>query len=252
MKKSESNSLISKLQPSDTNSVSRFQKFQTQTIPRSKIKNAEYNPRSISKEARRRLKKAIQERGLVEGLIWNERTGNLVGGHQRLSILDDLEKGTNYSLTVCRIDVDEKEEKRLNILLNNPLAQGAYESESLEKLIRDIDLDIDSIGFDRVDIAAICTSDSFADLFSEEKEPAKKEIGELEAMKERRKKAKEENQSLDDAEFYCVLVFKDRSELDSFLKATDESMDRRYIDGARFAKKMGLKINAEPQEPGRA
>ncbi|HEM2248581.1 TPA: ParB N-terminal domain-containing protein, partial [Listeria monocytogenes] len=61
-----------------------------QEIEVSKINPAAYNPRidlmpgDLEYE---KLKKSIEEFGYIDPLIWNERTGNLVGGHQRYKIL---------------------------------------------------------------------------------------------------------------------------------------------------------------------
>jgi ParB-like chromosome segregation protein Spo0J len=107
-----------------SSSKSKYQKFESELIQRSQIKSAEYNPRGISKDARKRLKNMLAKHGLVSSLTWNKRTGNLVAGHQRLSILDELEKGQDYALNVDVVDVDETEEKKLNIQLNNPSMQG--------------------------------------------------------------------------------------------------------------------------------
>lgn len=71
---------------------SRYQSYETEVISRSQIKNAPYNPRIMGKEAKARLKRNISQHGLVAAPTWNRRTGNLVGGHQRLSQLDTLEK----------------------------------------------------------------------------------------------------------------------------------------------------------------
>lgn len=61
----------------------------------------------------------------------NKRTGlTVVSGHQRLSVMDELQKydpttkENDYKIRVDVIDVDEKQEKELNILCNNPNAQG--------------------------------------------------------------------------------------------------------------------------------
>lgn len=59
---------------------SKFQNYDTETISRSDIKNAPYNPRIMDADAKKRLKKNIQRHGLVAALTWNKRTGNLVGG----------------------------------------------------------------------------------------------------------------------------------------------------------------------------
>jgi ParB-like chromosome segregation protein Spo0J len=52
-----------------------------------KINPAPYNPRVDLKpgdEEYEKLKRSIEEFGYVEPLVWNEQTGNLVGGHQRI------------------------------------------------------------------------------------------------------------------------------------------------------------------------
>ena len=59
----------------------------------------------------------------------NKRTGlTVVSGHQRLSVMDELQKfpDNDYRIRVDVIDVDEKQEKELNILMNNPNAQGTW------------------------------------------------------------------------------------------------------------------------------
>lgn len=67
--------------------TSKFQSFETATIHRGQIKNAEYNPRIMSKDAKKRLRKSIRDSGLVAALTWNRRTGNLVGGISGLNSL---------------------------------------------------------------------------------------------------------------------------------------------------------------------
>jgi hypothetical protein len=61
----------------NTQKKSKFQKFEFGTINRSEIKNAEYNPRIMDKESKKRLKKNLQENGLVSAITWNKRTGNI-------------------------------------------------------------------------------------------------------------------------------------------------------------------------------
>jgi ParB-like chromosome segregation protein Spo0J len=59
-----------------------------QKIAISKIKPAAYNPRKDLKPGDPeylKLAKSMKEFDLVEPLVWNKRSGNLVGGHQRLA-----------------------------------------------------------------------------------------------------------------------------------------------------------------------
>lgn len=118
-------------------SKKELQKFKIEKIKRSEIKIAEYNPRTISERNRNNLKKAIKKHGLVAPLMFNKRTGNLVGGHQRLSVLDELNDSQDYELDVSVIDVDEKEEKAINIALNNKNLQGTFDGELLANLSLD-------------------------------------------------------------------------------------------------------------------
>ena len=82
------------------------------------LKAAEYNPRKDLRPGDaeyEKLKRSIQEFGYVEPVIWNKRTGTVVGGHQRLKVMKDL----GYEEVDCVVvDLDEKKEKALNIALN--------------------------------------------------------------------------------------------------------------------------------------
>ena len=70
--------------------LSRFQKFTIVRVHRSRLKNAPYNPRVITPEAKDRLRKILERKGLLEALVWNVRTEHIVGGHRRLECLDAL------------------------------------------------------------------------------------------------------------------------------------------------------------------
>ena len=72
----------------------------------------------------------------------NKRTGlTVVSGHQRLSVMDELQKfpDNDYRIRVDVIDVDEQQEKELNILMNNPNAQGTWDFDALARIVPDID-----------------------------------------------------------------------------------------------------------------
>jgi len=52
------------------------------------LKPADYNPRKITEEKLKMLAKAMQEFGDLSGIVFNCRTGNLIGGHQRVKNFD--------------------------------------------------------------------------------------------------------------------------------------------------------------------
>jgi len=81
----------------------------------SELKPAPYNPRKIDKETLEKLKQSIQNFGYVEPLVWNKRTKRIVGGNQRLRVLQEL--GVE-EVEVVVVDLDEDREKLLNLALN--------------------------------------------------------------------------------------------------------------------------------------
>lgn len=104
----------------------------------SEITPASYNPRSISPEAMAGLKASIQEFGIVEPIILNSRTGNLVGGHMRLEVLK--QQGATETEVVV-VDLSLEKEKALNITLNNRHIAGTFTAD-LEGLLEEIELEL--------------------------------------------------------------------------------------------------------------
>src|SRR4051812_29770 len=98
---------------------SKYQKFEALDIHRSMVHGSEYNPRQINAHAKKKLRENIKKKGLLGGIVWNKRTGNLVSGHQRLAVLDSLEGSQDYLLTVDVVDLSEQEEKEQNLFFNN-------------------------------------------------------------------------------------------------------------------------------------
>jgi DNA modification methylase len=87
---------------------------------------------------------------LVEPLVWNKQTGNLVGGHQRLKVLK--EQGAK-EVEVSVVDLSGTKEKALNIALNK--AQGDWDFPKLKDLLQELDtgeFDINITGFDEAEI----------------------------------------------------------------------------------------------------
>jgi hypothetical protein len=130
------------------------EQYQTEKVKRSTFNFSDYNPRTITKDAREKLKKSIRKYGILQPFIVNSRTGNLVGGHQRLEILDEINGTMDYEITICKIDVDEREEVKINIVLNNQGAQGEFDPQKLQDIsvmFPDIDFKADLL-FDQADM----------------------------------------------------------------------------------------------------
>ena len=124
-----------------------------QLIEIEKLKPAEYNPRKDLKpedEEYQKIKKSLVEFGYVAPVIVNSDM-TVIGGHQRLKVLQEL----GYKEIECNIvDLDKNKEKALNIALNK--ITGEWDNGKLEELLAelkeaDVDMDITGFSFDEVD-----------------------------------------------------------------------------------------------------
>ena len=139
-----------------------------QKIPIRKINPSQYNPRKTLKpddSEYQKLLTSIDEFGYIDPLIWNKKTGTLVGGHARFSIL--LAKGFK-EIEVSVVDLPIEKEKLLNIALNK--ISGQWDREKLAHLLDDIpEIDLELTGFDLPEaenlIADILGSDNDEDNF---------------------------------------------------------------------------------------
>ena len=125
-----------------------------QEIEFSRLIPADYNPRvalTPDMPEFERLKNSIETFGNVEPIVWNERTGHIVGGHQRLAVLQHL----GYtSAEVSVVDLDEKEEKLLNVALNK--IKGQWDYSRLEEIFQEYELEEAKVtGFTGQEIALI-------------------------------------------------------------------------------------------------
>ena len=117
---------------------------------------ADYNPRKDLKPGDaeyEKLKRSIEQFGYVEPVIWNQTTGRVVGGHQRLKVLMDMGM-TEVDCVV--VAMDEKKEKALNIALNK--ISGDWDKDKLALLIADLqgaDFDVSLTGFEPAEIDAL-------------------------------------------------------------------------------------------------
>lgn len=124
-----------------------------QKIPADKLNPAKYNPRKKLKPGDpeyEKLKRSIIEFGYVEPIIWNKRTGNICGGHQRYSVLIELGR---QDIDCVVVDLDEQTEKALNVALNK--VSGEWDMSLLTDLLKDLEesgFDVSLTGFDAVEI----------------------------------------------------------------------------------------------------
>ena len=125
----------------------------------SDIVPADYNPRKIKDKAKKGLQVSVGKFGYLQDVVVNIRDGKnvIVGGHKRLEAMG-LDPIGKIECTV--VDLDEKDEKALNIALNSRHISGEFDEKLLEDLLSDIsdhesfdDLNFDDLvlefGFDK-------------------------------------------------------------------------------------------------------
>jgi len=137
-----------------------------------KINPAPYNPRldlQPGDPEYEHLKRSIDHFNLVEPLVWNRRTSNLISGHQRLKVLQ--ERG-DTEVEVSVVDLSKKDEKGLNIALNK--IRGDWNLDKLADLLTELDesgFDLDLTGFGTEEIEDILTWKADEEDVVEEGEP---------------------------------------------------------------------------------
>lgn len=121
------------------------------------LKPADYNPRielTPGMDEYEKLKQSITEFGFIDPPIFNKRTGNLVGGHQRVAVAKDL--GLCEEIEVSVVDLPLHKEKVLNVALNK--ISGHWDDEKLTELLKSIENeDLGLTGFNKEELSSLLT-----------------------------------------------------------------------------------------------
>jgi ParB-like chromosome segregation protein Spo0J len=240
--------------------LNKFFNSVTREVWRSEIRFSDYNPRTINKDGRNQLKHSIKKYGIVGGIVINSRTNNtIVGGHQKVDILDELNKynpstkENDYRLKVEVVDIDLKTEKQLNIVLNNPNVGGQWDFNALARIVPDIDwkdagltdADLNMIGVDYLlqteEESSI--ADALSDMMSpvteqKEADKAAKQLERAEKvahMKEVKQQVKENAQKqAEDMDAYVMLSFDSYKAKAAFCERFGYDPDMKFIKGEVF------------------
>ena len=93
----------------------------------SQLKPAPYNPRKSDITQEANLKASLEKFGVVDPIIFNKQTGNIVGGHFRVR---ELKKLGVEEVDCVILDLSVEDEKELNIRLN--ANTGEWDMDVLE------------------------------------------------------------------------------------------------------------------------
>lgn len=121
------------------------------------VKLAPYNPRFITKEEREKLKRSLGAFGYADLMVHNKRTGNVVGGNQRLIVL--MEDFNWTEAEFVQVDMPLTHEKLLNVALNK--IAGEWDYEKLTDLFQSFDkgVDLSLTGFEEAETKILLNAD---------------------------------------------------------------------------------------------
>lgn len=223
--------------------ISKYQKFETKTISRDQIQGAPYNPRRISDQAKKKLRDNIKRVGLLDTIVVNKRTMNIVSGHQRVAILDSLERKKDYAITVAMVDLSEKEEMEQNLFMNNAKAMGEYDPSLLAELFETTDIDVDYTGFELPDLGILGVEIDMAPTDDDEEQVSEddKELLQLDGRiyddSHELRKAIKEHSSRGDTntiDVNVVLTFSSTEAKVSFMQKYGFGGGEKYVKGEVF------------------
>lgn len=130
------------------------------------INFCEYNPRIITKDEQEKLRNSIKKFGLIDTLVVNihDNKNIVVGGNQRLVILKEMYEPDKIIL-VSAVDLNETEEKILNIALNK--ISGDWETNKLIEILKSLEIENDALqltGFSSTEIEKLLKNFQCEDL----------------------------------------------------------------------------------------
>lgn len=109
------------------------------------MKRAAYNPRvdlQPEDEEYQAIERSLKRHGLVQPIVWNRRTNTVVSGHQRLTV---LEAQGETEVTVSVVDLDDIQEKELNVALNK--ITGEWDDDKLSVILNELGEEATDTGF---------------------------------------------------------------------------------------------------------
>lgn len=109
------------------------------------MNRAAYNPRVDLRpedEEYQAIERSLKRHGLVQPIVWNRRTNTVVSGHQRLTV---LEAQGETEVTVSVVDLDDIQEKELNVALSK--ITGEWDDDKLSVILNELGEEATDTGF---------------------------------------------------------------------------------------------------------
>lgn len=227
-------------------SMRSLKQSETKVIKRSQINLNPINPKRHTDEKVGLQKKNLQKVGFLGGVVWNERSGNLIDGHRRIKAMDlyykyDGSFETNYEVKVEVVYLDEKTEKEQMTYM----AVGNTKADI--DLIADYigDIDYTDLGLSETEIGDILSLagtenillDTLDDLLSTDSVPSdvfqnatpQEKKAHMKDVKQHVKDTARERQTNEEA--YVILSFSTFQAKSDFCDLMGGSTDDKFVKG---------------------
>ena len=214
-------------------------------VMRSQINLNPYNPKRHSDKKILEQKKNLLRMGLMGGITWNRKSGNLIDGHRRIKAMDlhygyDGTSVTDYSVKVSVVDLDKKQEKEqmTYMALGNTKADYSLIAEYLP------DIDAVAAGIDDYDLSQIRSFiptleeiqvESFDDLISNNEEDKPVPSDEEKKAKIKDAKQKQKDAIIQKAAYldaYITISFDSEEEKQAFCDFVGVSIQDKFVKGS--------------------
>jgi hypothetical protein len=256
----------------------RFREPEYVKVHRSKLIPHPDNPRLIDDYAAKGLRKSIKDHGLVQPIVWNEQTGHVIGGHQRLSQTDDIQGNEDYSLTVAKVSLTAEQEDKLLVVLNSEEIQGDWDIDLFDSLAQRIGMEgMADAGFasttgiealyescgvavpewmggepqdsrqmaDETENALNEFADENDDIKAAEKEQRsskKRTEEEIQEYKDKKKRQGESDRFKAQTNVTMILAFPTEESASLFMEEIGEDPAGNFIDGVKLAERLGIDL----------
>jgi hypothetical protein len=145
------------------------------------LRSDKQNPRTIKPKAAKGLAASMRDFGDLSGIVFNDRTGELVTAHQRVDqgrkagavVVDGaLVMPNGERFVIRRVDWTPSKQRAANVAANNPSIAGDFD-ESIGAVLEQIKIDIPEIQFGELcfDGLIVQTLDALPVLPTGEKSP---------------------------------------------------------------------------------
>lgn len=216
--------------------LAQDQGYDVVLMDRRLLEDYEFNPRYMSLEAATKLYAGLAKGGLFQpAACWNKRNQKLVGGHQRLGLLDTIHGSPAYQLRVCVVDLDEDQHAEACILLNNAHAMGEWNFEMLAGLVARPGVRREATGFGADDLYQMFGVAGELGAGIKSVEDANAMAAAFEKARERQRTLKKAATTRDSAGFYTVLIFPDEDSRAAAADAFGFDQERDQDGGAFLA-----------------